>query len=519
MTTKPNLRLMAVASWVVLTFSVSTFARLYDGTLCGNKGKLKGYLLAGFLICLLISPAQGQYGPGNGTSSNPYQILEPHHMNAIGDNPSHWGKHFKLMNDIDLSGYTGSDFNIIGSGWDEPFTGVFNGNGYKIYNFSYGPVAPDSYVGIFGMVGKVGGASGEIKNLGLINPNIDVLAFMTGALAGRVVLGTITNCYIEGGSVLGDNSVGGLVGSSGFINAEIINCYTNTSVSGDWDVGGLCGYNGGTISNCYAIGNVVGNSNTGGLVGDNKENSLISNCYASGIIQGADDTGGLAGRNWGGTISNCYATGNVSGDDVTGGLVGKNSGANGYTATITNSYATGNVNGTGNFVGGLVASHAGFIDPAEITNCYSVGSVSGDTSIGGLIGGNFAGSVVDSFWDKTTSGQSSSDGGTGKITSEMQTESTFTSAGWDFVAETTNGTEDIWTIHDGNDYPKLVWPLVNFVGWYEVDLADYAFFANYWEFTNCGDANDCNGVDLDFSDAVDRKDLKILFDKWLTGLQ
>jgi hypothetical protein len=45
----------------------------------------------------------------------------------------------------------------------------------------------------------------------------------------------------------------------------------------------------------------------------------------------------------------------------------------------------------------------------------------------------------------------------GKTTAEMQMESTFTKAGWDFVAETENGTEDIWWIDEGQDYPRLWW--------------------------------------------------------------
>ena len=36
----------------------------------------------------------------------------------------------------------------------------------------------------------------------------------------------------------------------------------------------------------------------------------------------------------------------------------------------------------------------------------------------------------------------------------------FISSGWDFVAETENGTEDIWWILEGQDYPRLTWELV-----------------------------------------------------------
>jgi hypothetical protein len=34
---------------------------------------------------------------------------------------------------------------------------------------------------------------------------------------------------------------------------------------------------------------------------------------------------------------------------------------------------------------------------------------------------------------------------------------TFLEAGWDFVGETDNGTEDIRWIEEGKDYPRLWW--------------------------------------------------------------
>ena len=70
-----------------------------------------------------------------------------------------------------------------------------------------------------------------------------------------------------------------------------------------------------------------------------------------------------------------------------------------------------------------------------------------------------AGTIEFSFWDAETSGQSGSDDGIGKTTDEMQTAGTFLETGWDFVDETANGTEDIWWILDGRDYPRLVWEL------------------------------------------------------------
>ena len=98
---------------------------------------------------------------------------------------------------------------------------------------------------------------------------------------------------------------------------------------------------------------------------------------------------------------------------------------------------------------------------SNITNSYSTGTVSGDQNIGGLVGkrDQDGGIVADCFWDVETSGQSSSAGGTGLTTAEMQTAGTFLDASWDFVDETANGTDDIWWILEGRDYPRLAWEL------------------------------------------------------------
>jgi hypothetical protein len=42
----------------------------------------------------------------------------------------------------------------------------------------------------------------------------------------------------------------------------------------------------------------------------------------------------------------------------------------------------------------------------------------------------------------------------------MQTASTFLEADWDFVDEVVNGTEDVWWILEGQDYPRLWWELI-----------------------------------------------------------
>ncbi|MHC4520278.1 MAG: GLUG motif-containing protein, partial [Planctomycetota bacterium] len=176
----------------------------------------------------ITTPSYG--GGGSGEPNDPYLIYTAEQLNVIGLFPCVVDKHFKLMADIDLSGYTGSSFNIIGS-YSYPFTGVFNGNDHTISNFAY-----DSnetyYIGLFGYVD---GLYAEIKNVGLRDPNVNGARGCIGSLVGFIFDGSITNCYSEGGSVAGlcANAVGGLVGRSD--NGIITNCFSTASVSGSDD--------------------------------------------------------------------------------------------------------------------------------------------------------------------------------------------------------------------------------------------------------------------------------------------
>ena len=170
----------------------------------------------------------------------------------------------------------------------------------------------------------------------------------------------------------------------------------------------------------------------GGLVGENK--GTVSQSYSTGPVLGIHDVGGLVGRNEG-TVSQSYSTGSVGGYGSVGGLVGWNEG------TVIQSYSTGLVAGNVS-VGGLVGDNYG--SGATITQSYSTGSVEGDGSVGGLVGDN-GGTVIQSYWDIETSGQSTSAGGEGKTTAEMKKTVTFVD--WDFV--------NIWAIVEGETYPYL----------------------------------------------------------------
>jgi hypothetical protein len=181
--------------------------------------------------------------------------------------------------------------------------------------------------------------------------------------------------------------------------------------------------------------------------GEVKNLGLI-NCNVSGYSI-AGSTGSLVGMNMG-RINRCFSTALVYGSFDVGNLVGCN-----YRGSINYSYSTGSVssNNSSSHVGGLVGrSYFG-----NINRCYSAVLVNGFSSVGGLVGHRFAGDISDCFWDIETSGQVIGRGAIGKTTIEMMALLTFTSAGWDFMNETANGTEDIWFIREGLEYPRFVW--------------------------------------------------------------
>ncbi len=307
---------------------------------------------------------------------------------------------FRLTNDLDLA--TESGFHI-------PYlAGEFDGNNHTISNFSFN----FTFVQTIGLFAHIGPGA----NL------VDLAA--------------------ENVNVAGDMYVGGLVG---FNRGTVSGSHSTGSVTGVEEVGGLVAYNeNGTVNNCHSSSNVMGEDIIGGLVAEN--GGTVNNCHSSGNVMGQNVIGGLVAEN-GGTVSNSYSNSDVAGDHGVGGLVGRNF------DTITNSYSAGSV--AGNVaVGGLVGRNV----DGSVNNCYATGIVTGVDDVGGLVGEN-RGGVTNSFWDIETSGQASSDGGTGKNTTEMQDVITFSGAGWNIAAVALNETNPayIWNIVNNVTYPFLSW--------------------------------------------------------------
>ncbi len=282
-----------------------------------------------------------------------------------------------------------------GGGWipigetNNPFDTTFEGGGYTISNL-YIRRSPD--VGLFGVLG----AGSTVSGVGLEDASVAAFGYgAAGALAG-IGLGVIEDSFADG-------LVAGCVDQ----------------------IGGLVGFNDGSIQNSRYTGNVesarrISDSDRrtcyasgGGLVGENS--GTIDGSHSASVVSGfTDHFGGLAGLN-SGSISDSYAAGSVTGKDCpgectadVGGLVG----ANEIEGKITNSYATSGVSGVGDNFGGLAGVNSGVVAAA-----YATGSVSGQGfanfgNVGGLVGANeIEGKITNSYATGGVSGQGDNFGG------------------------------------------------------------------------------------------------------------
>ena len=149
-----------------------------------------------------------------------------------------------------------------------------------------------------------------------------------------------------------------------------------------------------------------------------------------------------------------YAHGEVSvSHSAGGGLVGESRGS------ISAAYSTASVNGgSRGEIGGLIGQY--FL--GNITASYTTGAVSSDAEdLGGLIGkSENEPAVSDSYWDTETTGQSSSAGGVGKTTSELQSPTGYSGiyTDWDVDVDGDNVADigdDPWNFGSAIRYPVL----------------------------------------------------------------
>ena len=174
--------------------------------------------------------------------------------NEVNSGESYLGKKLILVADIDLQSI--SNWSPIGSGYDNPFKGEFDGNGYSISGMKI--ITNDKgYVGLFGYTNNA-----IISNIRLRNSNITI---------------SNINQYISG---YADAHVGFILGgaysdeNTGY-SCKITNCTVESnckiaiSNSDRVIIGGIIGLatERVTIQDCQNFGNIeTSSNNAGGIV-------------------------------------------------------------------------------------------------------------------------------------------------------------------------------------------------------------------------------------------------------------
>ncbi len=264
------------------------------------------------------------------------------------------------------------------------------------------------------VVGLFATTSGDIRSLTIEGANVKAIS-RVGALAGRN-LGSIEAVWVRNVKTSSpkendDTSFGGIVGwNSGTIK--------DSSASGVVEFagkrgGGLVAYNDGEITGSHSTVDVLshtgmvfgietlGGTTAGGLVADNR--GKISRCWAEGTVK-AYRSGGLVGWNKG-RITQSYANSKLEGRNYQGGLVAENGG------TISESWAKGEVlnigSGDSTYTGGLVGLNGG-----RIVASFAEASVASERgAVGGLVGINNYGGLIDATYAAGDAGSGSDVGG------------------------------------------------------------------------------------------------------------
>lgn len=326
-------------------------------------------------------------------------------------------KKYIQLSDIDLTAYqAGTGWNPIGDA-TTAFTGVYDGNYFKISNCVINNPTVD-YQGLFGYISEA-----KIKNLEVSDFNITGNDYV-GVIGYSNTASEVSHITSKDGTVTSESGyVGGLIGvcASGTLSWIVVD---NVDVlkKGKYGIGAFAGFLSSTAS-------------------------IISFCLVKN--------------------SNVYSNSTVSTADVrAGGFVGLANGARINNSYVINTevFAKGNSSGypgIGGFVGRTINGGPTF------TNCYSssIISKSGNIPIGGFCGVLGSGTITNSYYDTDISGQTDTGKGLPRNTLQMNagTSSSFIlpdgTVDPDSLVDNamyTNWLDSIWDFGTTNESPKII---------------------------------------------------------------
>jgi hypothetical protein len=305
---------------------------------------------------------------GIGNSSDPFIVFDVYGLQGMKTGLS---SSYKLNNDINASvtsGWnSGAGFAPVGDSTTN-FTGIFDGNNYTISNLFISTTTL-SYVGLFGYSTNI------IQDVTLTG--VSIAATSTSGTAGSTGANGSDGSATSNGTAGGAGTAGStlyLGGIVGYNTGTITNVGVNGTIIGTGGAGGAGG-NGGNG------GNITSGSNAGGAGGN-----AVSNAAATG---GIAYVGGVVGYSQQGSITTATSSATVTGVGGAGGASGNaGNGGNGSVAGVgTGAGGAGGaaaLPGAGNiaYVGGLI----GWIQTGTVSSSFATGNVTARGGAGGNAG-------------------------------------------------------------------------------------------------------------------------------------
>lgn len=299
------------------------------------------------------------------------------------------------------------------------FRGIYDGNGYKIYNLNITETSAQNNVGLFGACTAV---SCELRNITIESGSIISSQANVGGIAGYINSGAkIYRCINRADiTTTGNSRTGGIVAYFQYNSAAPIalsHCVNYGNISGGSRIGGIVAQyinsnqaaetaefsnntNYGKITTSAAadaagiIGNVELNSGYTAIINNcaNYGEVISNNGNAAGVVAfiSLKDTGTAGAKI---TLTACKNEGTVS-SKIAGGIVGM-AGDNkydaGYNTNISNCRNSGLINGVAGNKGGILA-YANYNSRLLIRDCDNSGSVIQELDRGDAV--SIAGGIV-----------------------------------------------------------------------------------------------------------------------------
>lgn len=329
---------------------------------------------------------------GHGTEDDPFIVSSPDHLKRLRSITNDQIKnnlllpktHFRQMADIDMDKASwDSDHEFgwlaIGNMPNNPFRGIYDGNGYRISNL-WAKRGNSAGIGLFGYSEKA-----VFKNITMSNPNMEG-NFAVGAIVGGAVSAgnkrdktALFGCSTSGGYISagkGSVGVGGLVGNVDTYGMILLDSCSNlgTSVSGAYGVGGLLGtgslYSQSYLQKCENIASVTSDfTGAGGMVGS-VDSLFVISCTNSGLIKGSKAYNPNDNDNGG------YGTGGIAGGTGVS-----------YIYSSTNNGEVKGHTGVGGIIGSTrVGSEELMFNNTLVKSCRNNGNIEGEQSVGGVCG-------------------------------------------------------------------------------------------------------------------------------------